>query len=54
MANEDDKVEYMFCFVAFIVESVMNPDVCLFLKVQFVILHLRTKSASRVLLEMRG
>ncbi len=54
MANEDDKVEYLFCFVAFIVGSVMNPDVCLYLQVQLIILYLRSKSASRVLSEMGG
>jgi hypothetical protein len=41
-------------FVAFIVGSVMHPDVCLFLKVQLIILHSRSKSASRVLPEMWG
>jgi hypothetical protein len=30
MANEDVKVEYIFCFVALIVGSVMNPDICMF------------------------
>jgi hypothetical protein len=54
MANEDDKVECLFCFVAFIVGSAMNPDVCLYLQVQLIILYLRSKSASRVLSEMGG
>ena len=39
MANEDDKAEYLNCFAAFIVESIMITYVCLLLKVQPIILH---------------